>query len=42
MRVLEWETAEETMARMQEACENMWGEWTDGVCTLEDGSVVAF
>lgn len=42
MRVLEWETAEETMARMQEACENMWGEWTDWVCTLEDGSVVAF
>lgn len=42
MRVLEWETAEETMARMQEVCENMWGEWTDGVCILEDGSVVAF
>ena len=42
MRVLEWETAEETIARMQEACENMWGEWVDGVCTLEDGSVVAF
>lgn len=42
MRVLEWETAEETMARMEEVCENMWGEGTDGVCTLDDGSVVAF
>ena len=40
MRVLEWETSEETMARMEEACENMWGETIDGACMLEDGSTI--
>ena len=42
MRVLEWETTEETMERMEEACTNMWGEQVDGACTLEDGSIIYF
>lgn len=42
MRVLEWETAEETMERVEEACRNMWGEEIDGACTLEDGSTIYF
>ena len=42
MRVLEWETEEETQARVDEACANMWWEWIDWVCTLEDGTTIAF
>jgi hypothetical protein len=42
MRVLEWETEEETQARVDEACADMWWEWTDWVCTLEDGTTIAF
>ena len=42
MGVLEWETEEETQARVDEACANMWWEWIDWVCTLEDGTTIAF
>ena len=42
MRVLEWETEEQTQARVEEACANIWWEWTDWVCTLEDGTTIAF
>lgn len=42
MRVLEWQTEEETQAMVEEACSNMWWNWVDGGCVLEDGSVVNF
>jgi hypothetical protein len=42
MRILEWETEEETQARIEETCANMWWTWTDGWCILEDGSAVYF
>ena len=42
MRVLEWETEEETQARVDEVCANIWWEWMDWVCTLEDGTTIAF
>ena len=42
MRVLEWQTEEETQAMVEEACVNMWWTWTDGSCMLEDGSYVNF
>jgi hypothetical protein len=42
MRVLEWQTEEETQAMAEEACSNMWWNWVDGGCVLEDGSVVNF
>jgi hypothetical protein len=42
MRVLEWQTEEETQAMVEEACGNMWWTWTDGSCMLEDGSYVNF
>ena len=40
MRVLEWETTEETMQRVEEACTNLWWEQIDGACMLEDGSTI--
>lgn len=42
MRVVEWQTEEETQAMVEEACDNMWWTWTDGSCMLEDGSYVNF
>ena len=42
MRVLEWQTEEETQAMVEEACSNMWWTWTNGSCMLEDGSYVNF
>lgn len=42
MRVLEWQTEEETMAMVEETCWNMWGEWADWLCNLEDWSQIAF
>ena len=42
MRVIEWETEEETMVRVEETCWNMWGEWADWLCNLEDWSQIAF
>ena len=42
MKVLEWQTEEETQAMVEEACSNMWWNWVDGGCVLEDGSVVNF
>ena len=42
MRVLEWQTEEETQAMVEEACSNMWWNWVDGGCVLEDGSIVNF
>jgi hypothetical protein len=42
MRVLEWQTEEETQAMAEEACSNIWWNWVDGGCVLEDGSVVNF
>lgn len=42
MRVLEWQTEEETQAMVEEACSNMWWNWVDGECVLEDGSIVNF
>ena len=42
MRVLEWQTEEETQAMVEEACSNVWWTWTDGSCMLEDGSYINF
>jgi hypothetical protein len=42
MRVLEWQTEEETQAMVEETCGNMWWTWIDGSCMLEDGSHVNF
>lgn len=42
MRVLEWQTEEETMAMVEETCWNMWGEWADWLCNLKDWSQIAF
>ena len=42
MRVLEWQTEEETQVMVEEACGNMWWTWADGSCMLEDGSYVNF
>ena len=42
MRVLEWQTEEETQAMVEETCSNMWWNWVDGGCVLEDGSIVNF
>lgn len=42
MRVVEWQTEEETQAMVEEVCSNMWWNWVDGGCVLEDGSVVNF
>jgi len=42
MRVVEWQTEEETQAMVEEACDNMWWTWTDGSCMLEDGSYINF
>ena len=42
MRVLEWQTEEETMAMVEETCSSMWGEWTDWLCNLEDWLQIAF
>jgi hypothetical protein len=42
MRVVEWQTEEETQAMVEEACGNMWWTWADGSCMLEDGSYVNF
>ena len=42
MRVLEWQTEEETQAMVENACSSVWWELTDWLCTLEDGAVIAF
>ena len=42
MRVLEWQTEEETQTMVEETCSNMWWNWVDGGCVLEDGSIVNF
>lgn len=42
MRVIEWQTEEETQAMVEEACGNMWWTWADGSCVLEDGSYINF
>ena len=42
MRVLEWESEEEMQQGIIEICSNVWGEWIDWLCHLEDGSTIAF
>ena len=42
MRVVEWQTEEETQAMVEDICTNMWGEWSNGLCALPDGSTIAF
>jgi hypothetical protein len=42
MRVVEWQTEEETQAMIEEVCGNMWWTWSDGSCMLEDGSYINF
>lgn len=42
MMVDENATLEEIEQDMVETCGNAWGTWADWVCTLEDGSVIAF
>jgi hypothetical protein len=42
MRVVEWQTEEETMENLESACLSMWGELKYWLCNLEDWSVIAF
>lgn len=42
MRVVEWQTEEETMEIAENTCSSMWGELSDWVCNLEDWSTIAF
>jgi len=42
MRVVEWQTEEETQAMVENACSNAWWELIDWLCTLEDGTIIAF
>lgn len=42
MRVIEWETEEETQALVEETCVNLWGEWDEWTCVLEDWSELYF
>ena len=42
MRVVEWQTEEETMEILKNTCSSMWGELSDWVCNLEDWSTIAF
>ena len=42
MRVLDGQTEEETQSMVEAACANVWGEWTDWACILEDGSIINF
>jgi len=42
MRVVEWQTEEERQQGVIEICSNVWGEWIDWLCHLEDGSTIAF
>ena len=42
MRVMEWDSEEEILETVGEICSNMWWEWRDWLCNLEDGSTLAF
>jgi hypothetical protein len=42
MRVVEWQSEEETMEIAENTCSSMWGELSDWVCNLEDWSTIAF
>ena len=42
MRVMEWQTEEETQAMVENACSNAGWTWTDWACYLEDWSQIAF
>lgn len=42
MRVVEWQTEEETQAMVEETCGNMWGEWNEWRCVLEDWTEINF
>ena len=42
MRVVEWQTEEETQAMVENACSNAGWTWTDWACYLEDWSQIAF
>lgn len=42
MRVVEWQTEEETMDILKNTCSSMWGELSDWLCNLEDWSTIAF
>lgn len=42
MRVVEWQTEEETQAMIENACSNAWWHLIDWLCTLEDGAIIAF
>ena len=42
MRVVEWQTEEETMDIAENTCSSMWWELRDWLCSLEDWSTIAF
>jgi hypothetical protein len=42
MRIEEWQSVEETQALIENTCANLWGEWEEWACVLDDWAELYF